>query len=149
MEGANQSSYSGWTLVELFGHQREAGFVTTQYYGDKAMFQVDAPEIEAREETLTAPRYIDHVFAPAGTVVSRGAIPGRSRLINPGAVYAMNPATEEAVKAAISASERREIKVISLPEGKQLAAALPENDEDCDNGDPDEVDTVGLDDDEL
>jgi hypothetical protein len=139
MEGANQSSYSGWALVELFGHQREAGFVTTQYFGDKAMFQVDVPEIGAREETLTAPRYIDGVFAPVGTVVSRGAIPGRSRLLGPGALYAINPATEEAVRAAISASERREIKVISLPEGKQLAAALPENDEDCDSGDPDDI----------
>lgn len=139
MESTNQSSFSGWALVELFGHQREAGYVTTQYFGDKAMFQIDVPEIDAREETLTAPRYIDGVFAPVGTVVSRGAIPGRSRLLGPGALYAINPATEEAVKAAISASERRELKVISLPEGKQLQAALPENGEECDSGDPDDI----------
>ena len=149
MEGANQSSFSGWALVELFGHQREAGFVTTQYYGDKAMFQVDIPEIPEREEALARPVWIDSKLVPAGSVISKAAIPGRTRLINPGAVYAMNPATEEAVRAAVAASGQREIKVISLPEGKQLVASLPENDEDCDNGDPDEVDMVGLDDDEL
>ena len=138
MEGANQSSFSGWALVELFGHQREAGFVSTQYFGDKAMFQIDIPEIEAREETLTAPKWLDSGLAPVGTVIQRESIEGRTRLVNPGAVYALNPATEAAVRAAVAAGGQREIKVISLPEGKQLAAALPGNDEDCDNGDPDD-----------
>lgn len=113
--------FSGWALVELMGHQREAGFVTTQYFGDKAMFQIDVPEIPEREETLKSPRYEGHRLLPVGSVVSREAIPPRTRLVNPSAVYAINPATEEAVRSAVAASERREIKVISMPEGAQVA----------------------------
>lgn len=114
------AKFEGWALVELFGHGREAGFVTTQYFGDKAMFQVDVPEIEEREETLSSPKWDGSRLLPAGSVISRAAIPGRTRLVNPGAVYAMNPATEAAVRAAVSSSERREIKVISLPDSAQL-----------------------------
>jgi hypothetical protein len=54
-------------------------------------------------------------------VVEREAIPGRTRLLGVGSVYSMNPATEEAVRMAISNSERRSIKVISVPEGSHPA----------------------------
>jgi hypothetical protein len=136
-QGAN---FSGWALVELMGHQREAGYVTTQYFGDKAMFQIDVPEIPSRQETLTRPQWSERDadgLLPAGTVVEKAAIPGRTRLVNPSAVYALNPATEEAVRAAVASSERREIKVLSLPEGKQLVAALPGEDDDQDDDEPD------------
>jgi hypothetical protein len=118
---AQNARFEGWALIELFGHQREAGYVTTQYFGDRAMFQVDVPEIPARTETTDRPRWIGDVLAPAGAVVEGAAIPGRTRLINPGAVYAMNPATEDAVRAAIQRGAQREIKVISLPENAQLS----------------------------
>lgn len=116
-----QSTFSGWALIELFGHGHEAGFVTTQYFGDKAMFQVDVPEVPAREETLESPIWGTEMLLPVGSVIAREGIPGRTRLINPGAVYAMNPATEEAVRAAVAKSQRREIKVISIPEIAQKA----------------------------
>ena len=137
----HDAKFEGWALIELFGHQKEAGYVTTQYFGDKAMFQVDVPEIAAREETLTRPQWGETQLYPAGSVIEKQAIEGRTRLINPGAVYAMNPATEQAVRSAIASSERREIKVISLPEGKQLVATLPgEDDEKDDEGDEDTYD---------
>ncbi|KAA6459608.1 hypothetical protein DYQ86_15935 [Acidobacteria bacterium AB60] len=107
--------FEGWALVELMGHQREAGYVTTQYFGDKAMFQIDVPEIPAGQETLTQPKWGDAGMMQPGTVIEREAVPGRTRIVNPAAVYALNPATEEAVRAAVSASERRTIKVLSLP----------------------------------
>jgi hypothetical protein len=119
------AKFEGWALIELFGHRREAGFVTTQYFGDKAMFQVDVPEIPERVETLMRPEWTDTQLLPAGSVISREAIPGRTRLINPGAVYAMNPATEEAVRMAVAASGRREIKVISMREVPQLPTGAP------------------------
>lgn len=112
-------------MIELFGHQREAGYVSTQYFGDKAMFQVDVPEIPEREETITEPMWEGLQLLPAGSVISRTAIAGRTRLVSPGAIYAINPATEESVRSAISRSERREIKVISMPEGTQPALPRP------------------------
>lgn len=123
---AQNAKFEGWAVIELFGHQREAGFVTTQYFGDRAMFQVDVPEIPARQETTTSPRWVGDVLAPAGSVVEGSAIPGRTRLINPGAVYAMNPATEEAVRTAIQRGVQREIKVVSLPENARLESGAPE-----------------------
>lgn len=112
------ASFQGWALVELMGHQREAGYVTTQYFGDKAMFQIDVPERPAQQETLTAPKWgPDDTLLPAGSVVEKPAVDGRTRLVNPSAVYAINPATEEAVLAALTASEPRRIKVISVPAG--------------------------------
>ena len=61
-------------------------------------------------------------------MVEREAIPGRTRLLGVGAIYSMNPATEEAVRMAISNSERRAIKVISVPEGSQPSLPLVEVD---------------------
>jgi len=118
------AKFEGWALIELFGHGHEAGFVTTQYFGDKAMFQVDVPELPERESLLSAPQWIDFEgvtkLFPAGSKVRKEAVAGRTRLINPGAVYAMNPATEQAVMAAIESSERRRIIALALPENLQL-----------------------------
>ena len=117
------AKYEGWTLIELFGHGHEAGYVTTQYFGDKAMFQVDVPEIPSQQETIDRPRWGDNDsdgLLSVGTVIERAAIPGRTRLINPGAVYSMNPATEEAVRAVIAKNERRSMRVLSMPAKPQL-----------------------------
>jgi hypothetical protein len=133
-----QATFSGWALVELMGHQREAGFVTTQYFGDKAMFQIDVPEIAEREETLGRPKWAEDGIRllPVGSVISRSAIEGRTRLVNPSAVYAINPATEEAVRSAVAASERRTMKVISVPEGTHAALAAPQGEIDGYDDDP-------------
>jgi hypothetical protein len=125
------AKFEGWCVLELMGHAREAGFVTTQYYGDKALFQVDVPEIPAQEETLTVPKWSDDdKLLPVGTVIQKEPIPGRTCMLNPAAIYRMNPATEEAVRAAISAGVRRTIKVVSmpvLPADRQLNVPYPES----------------------
>lgn len=133
-----QAFFSGWALVELFGHQKEVGFVTTQYFGDKAMFQIDIPDLPADENvTLKRPEYVDGEFLPAGAIVRREAVPGRSRIVNPGAVYAMNPCTEEAARAELRGLTRRSIAVVSLPPGAQLPAG--ETDDDLDDEQDEEL----------
>ena len=121
METTNQ--FEGWAIVELFGHQREIGFVTTRYYGTACLFQVDVPELAEREWELETPQYIDGKFTPKGAKVKKTAAPARSRLLGPGSIYALNPCTEQAARAAIETLAGREIVVLSLPEGtKQLPA---------------------------
>src|ERR1700687_5789696 len=97
----NQAKFEGWAVIELFGHQREAGFVTTQYYGNAAMFQLDVPELPEREWTIERPEWSSDGMIPAGSTVKKEAIAGRTRLINPSAVYALNPCNEEAARKAI------------------------------------------------
>lgn len=45
MTELTQSTIAGWMLIEMMGHQREIGNVTTEYFGNVAMLRVDVPEI--------------------------------------------------------------------------------------------------------
>lgn len=58
-----------FAIVELFGHQRMAGKITEQTVGSSTFIRIDVPEIKSR--------------------------PSFSRIVNPSAVYAINPVTEE------------------------------------------------------
>src|SRR3954462_14663572 len=90
-----QAKFEGWAVVELFGHSKEAGYVTTQYFGDRAMFQIDVPTFEDREYELERPEWCEvdgrDQLVPKGSKVLRKGTPARSRIVSPGAVYAMNP----------------------------------------------------------
>ena len=56
-------------VVELFGHQRIAGKVTEQAFGSFTFIRIDVPETPLQ--------------------------PSFTRLVNPTAIYAINPVTEE------------------------------------------------------
>lgn len=106
--------------------------MTSQYFGNAAMFQIDIPALPERGVPITTPQYVDTdtgcKFAPVGTIVRKAAIEGRSRLVGPGAIYSLNPCTEEVVRQLID-EESRAIALVSLPEGtKRLASgeAIPD-----------------------
>ena len=147
-----QAKFEGWALVEMMGHQREIGFVTTEYFGPAALFRVDAPEIPERETELKRPEYLSDpatgrtTLCPKGTKVRRGAIPAKTRLVAPGAIYALNPCTEEMAKAAIEDAVPRPILALELPK-ESAPQALPPVDqtgrdlcEACAGGDHDDCD---------
>lgn len=58
-----------FAVVELFGHQRISGKVTEQAFGSSTFVRIDVPETKAQ--------------------------PPFTRMVNPSAVYAINPVTEE------------------------------------------------------
>ena len=124
METGN-SNFEGWAVIELFGHSREAGYVTTEHFGTGALFRVEVPELPEREVTLLRPEWINGQLAGKGSKILRSGILGRTRFIGPGAVYAMNPCSEEAVKKAIEAMSSRDVKVIELVQERQLETSLP------------------------
>lgn len=138
MEQQAQASYTGFMLLELMGHNHEAGYVTTLYFGAVALLQVDVPEIPLREETLARPEWNGAQLLPVGSVVEKGAIAGRTFMLNPSAIYRAHPATEEAVRAAISASERREVRVVSIPPQAQRTLLPGEPGDEADFDDEDE-----------
>jgi len=114
--------FEGWAVVELFGHGKAIGFVTTEYFGTACMFRVDTPEREARESVLAKPTYahfgddMGYRTMPKGTKVQRPATPAKSRLIGPGAVFAINPCSEELAKAQLELDEPRPLIALEIPE---------------------------------
>lgn len=95
--------FEGWAVVELFGHGREFGYVTTRYFGNQPMFQVDSPEIPERESLLVNYAYMEGVGGiPAGSKVKKALIPSRSRLLGMASILAINPTGENSVKAELS-----------------------------------------------
>src|SRR6266850_556119 len=139
MTEPKQSAFEGWAVVELMGHQREIGYVTTEAYGQAVLFRVDTPELPEREFTLTAPQWAgddgSRAWTPAGAKVKRAASPARSRLVAPGSLYAINPCTEEAARAALEAMIHRPLIVIEVPAGLALAAPAPDYEQEAEDGD--------------
>jgi hypothetical protein len=133
----DQAKFEGWAIVELMGHQREAGFVTTEAYGQAVLFRVDVPEIPEREEILLRDEWNDRSdngiaagsYLRAGSKVLRVKIAPRSRLISPSAIYAINPCTEEAVRKVVGAVPRTLI-LLEAPRGRSLVAGQSQLDED-------------------
>ena len=129
-----QAKFEGWAIVEMMGHQREIGFVTTQAFGQAVMFRIDTPELPEREFVLTTPEYVADAWTPSGAKVKRAASPARSRLVSPGALYAINPCTEETARTAIERTSQRPLILISSP-ARTLEAAQ-DRDFQCCSGNP-------------
>ncbi len=46
---SNNNDFSGWAIVEIMGHQKYAGFVSTQAVGGASMLRIDVPEVEGHQ----------------------------------------------------------------------------------------------------
>ena len=124
-----QIKFEGWAVVELFGHAREVGYVTTDYFGSGALFRVEVPPLPEREVTLVRPEWIGDEMVGTGSKILRGAVEGRTRFIGPSAIYAMNPCSKDAAFQALESMSRRDVKVVELVKAKQLATTLPGEDD--------------------
>lgn len=85
-----------WAIVELFGHQKIGGHVTTQLFGVAVMLRVDVPEFETSQK-----RYgYDERDPDSGRAGIEEVIksPAYTRYFGAGAIYAINPSTEEFVR---------------------------------------------------
>ena len=132
-----QAKFEGWAIVEMMGHQREVGFVTTENYGAASLFRIDTPERLEREYILRRPEYAKEAngerWAPVGSKVRRATTPARSRLVGVGSIYAINPCTEEAALAAIEELIRPSLILLELPSEQEkllIASHAEEGDSD-------------------
>lgn len=108
-----QESFDQWAVVELFGHQQIAGRVTEQSIGGAAFIRVDVPEQPARPKVQQWDE-------------DQPAIPAYTRFFSGGAIYAINPSTEEVAKLAAERMRTRP----PLPFGmNRPALAAPNPDE--------------------
>jgi len=132
-----QAKFDGWAIVDVLGHQRYVGYVTTEAYGAAVLFRIDVPALDERERETRRPGYgPDGVWLPAGTLVKEGAVPGYTKLIGAGSIYAITPCTKDAALAAVEESQRRPFMSVTLPPN----AALPPHEGADDDSDDDGLD---------
>lgn len=141
MDGQNES-FSGWAKVELMGRNVLVGYVTTKYFGQAALLQVDVPGVDAHDETLEHPEYVDETWCPAGTIVKRPEIPSASPMINPSSIYRLTPCTEEVAKRELNERRPRAIAVVKLPEGYTKRLDAPTSDPEESDDEIDYADSV-------
>ena len=87
-------------LVELFGHQRLAGTVTEQTIGSATFIRIDVPETKHQGKF--------------------------TRLVNPSAVYAINPVTEEVMLQMADNLDEKPIDSWDIREMTKKLMALKE-----------------------
>jgi hypothetical protein len=85
-------------IVELFGHTRMAGKVTEQIIGGGSFIRIDVPETESQ--------------------------PTFTRLVNPSAIYAINPVTEEVMLAMAKTIQNKPIESWDIKEMQKKLLAL-------------------------
>lgn len=138
MSEPKQATLEGWAMVELMGHQREVGYVTTEAYGQVVMFRIDTPALPEREYVLARPEWCGQTYAAKGSRVKRAALLSKSRLVSPGSLYAINPCTEEAAKLAIDQISSRELILIEAPPQNLLAEPEEPKETSADDDDDEE-----------
>ena len=130
------ATFEGYAIVEIMGHQRVSGYVTTQYFGATAVFRVVQQEQPPQEMTLDADQWIDGVRVYAGSKV-RISRPRAETFVAASSLYRLTPCTEEQANC----SQPAKVEVIERAERKAIAPVLPDaNDDDDDRDDPWETD---------
>lgn len=119
-----QAKFEGWAKVEVMGHQTHIGFVRTEAYGQAVMFRIDTPGAAERELILEAPEYVGGQWTPAGATVKRAAREGCTVMVGAGSIYRIIPCTEAAAMRAIEREMPAAMKLVSLPERKQIEVSF-------------------------
>lgn len=140
-----QAKFEGWAIVDVLGHQRYVGYVTTEAYGQAVLFRIDVPALEPRDRVTKRPGYdASGQYLPAGTTVKEGAVDGYTKLIGSGSIYAITPCTKDAALAAVEEMQKRPLMSVALPPDRTLAPASSvreASDDDCGGADgEDDVD---------
>lgn len=95
-----------FAIVELFGHTRISGKVTDQSIGGSTFVRVDVPD------TSVQPKF--------------------TRFLNPSAIYAINPVTEDVMKEMADRIGQKPIDSWDIREMQKKLLALKKNDNEMD-----------------
>lgn len=153
MADIQQATFDGWAIVDILGHQRYVGYVTTEAYGQAVLFRIDVPRLEQRERITKRPGYAqDNRYLPVGTAIVEGAVEGYTKLVGSGSIYTITPCTRDVALKAVEDMQTRPLMEVRLPPESALppASAAPgesgdgpdddEDDDDAGAGDADEGD---------
>jgi hypothetical protein len=98
-----KATFEGWAIVELFGHNQIAGYITDAAQFGTSMMRVDVP--------------------------AAGDNPGYTKFFGGSAIYAITPTTQEIVKIAAERLDIRPVSTWIVPE-KESKKLLPQRIED-------------------
>lgn len=124
MSDPQQAKFEGWAIVDVMGHQRYVGYVTTEAYGQAVLFRIDVPELPERTRVTKQPGYTDSRYLPAGTTVTEGAVAGYTKLVGSGSIYTITPCTKAAALEAVEQNQPRPLMQVQLPVAAQIAAQV-------------------------
>lgn len=96
------TTFESWAIVEVMGHARFAGYVTTQAVGGANFVRVDVPEVPADEYY--------------------GARPAFTKLLGPSSIYSITPCDEAVARHAAKEFRARPITSVSMPEPPRITA---------------------------
>lgn len=125
-----QAGFDSYAIVEIFGHQKYAGYVTTQAFGTAVMFRCDIPGLEERERVSDRAGYFDGKYYPAGTTIKEGSTQPYTKLFGVGAIYCITPCTQEACLKAVEEIQPRPLMLVSVPPEKALGPPSDTSDDD-------------------
>lgn len=109
MSLSDEDKFDSWAVVELFGHQQIAGRVSEASIGGAAFIRVDVPEQPERKAIQSWDR-------------DQPAIPAYTRYFGGGAIYALNPCSEESAKRVAHNLRARAPIPFDVPSAPLLAA---------------------------
>ena len=95
MDKETKTTFEGWAVIELFGHNQIAGYVTGAAQFGTSMMRVDVPEI--------------------------GDNPGYTKFFGGAAIYAITPTTEDIARIAAQCLDIRPILTWVVPEPSRPA----------------------------
>lgn len=114
-------SYAGWAIVDVLGHQRFVGYVTTEYFGTTAFFRVLTPERAQRD------RVVEQSEWPGGwgtihngSTVTESSEPSSERFIGAGSIYQLTPASKTRVMALLDEIDPRTVIAVKDRDGKSI-----------------------------
>lgn len=131
----DNAKFSGWAIVEIMGHSKEIGFVTTEYFGGPALFRIDQPSLPPRTVELTRAQWVNDKLCDVGTRLERGELPGKTTYVGPSAIFRLTPCSEETARRGVEELIPVPVKILHLIERKQITVAAAydvDNDVDID-----------------
>lgn len=137
-----QSEFTGWAVVEIFGHQRYAGYVTTEAFGQAVLFRVDVPPLPERERISKFYETADGRTVPPGSTVKEEAVQGYTKYFGPAAIYAITPCSQDAAEKALANMQARKVSIVKLAEERALQGSIDGDVED--EADIDELEEAEL-----
>lgn len=114
--------FEGWAIVEIMGHQKVSGYVTTVAYGSVVMFKVLQTAVDPVEEVLTERGWFGgHGYLEAGSVIRRSRKQAETQ-VGANSIYRLTRCTEQQANESqpvdVEVVHKAGVKAIEAPDAQ-------------------------------